>query len=256
MESQLRRLSHDTSWQCINTVRIDGDVGHPQGLTRRDDGWLVTTVRPDRRTGDVMAITADGSVSDVRDVTDGERFHPGGFHADDEGCWVAVAEYRPRSSTMVCRLDRGLGLIGSFPFDDHLGAICPLGDGTLFAVSWGSRWWYRLDHNGRVLDERRNPSRFVDIQDLQHLAGNTVIATGVGHVPTPAGSAQLGGVAVIDVDALTFASESPVSAWMTSGRVATYNAAHIDIDDARLTLHCVVDDAVADIASWSPIEVL
>lgn len=250
MESQLRRLGHDTTWRRTGAVRVDGDVGHPQGLTRWDDRWLVTTVRPDRHAGDVMLITADGAITEVRDVTDGERFHPGGVSADRDGCWVAVAEYRPRSTTLVCRLDRDLDVVASFPFGDHLGAICPLADGTLFAVSWGSRWWYRLDQDGRILDERRNPSRFVDAQDLQHLADNTVIATGVGHLRSASGSAQLGGVAVIDVDEMRYLSESPVSAWMDSGRVVTYNAAHID--DDRLTLHCLVDDDLADIASWSP----
>lgn len=254
MESQLRRLGHDTTWRRIGAVRVDGDVGHPQGLTRWDDRWLVTTVRPDRRTGDVMLITADGAVTEVRGVTDGERFHPGGASADRDGCWVAVAEYQPRSTTLVCRLDRDLDIVASFPFGDHLGAICPLADSTLFAVSWGSRWWYRLDQDGRILDERRNPSRFVDAQDLQHLAGNTVIATGVGHLRSASGSSQLGGVAVIDVDEMRYLSESPVSAWMDSGRVVTYNAAHID--DDRLTLHCLVDDDLADIASWSPADTL
>ena len=116
---------------------VDGDVGHPQGITKwgeDDASWLVSTVHPQSERGELIVVGADGSILAAVDVTDGERFHPGGMSADRTGCWVAVAEYRPDSTTVVHRFDRDLNIVTSFPFGDHLGAICELDDNTLFAV--------------------------------------------------------------------------------------------------------------------------
>lgn len=215
-----------------------------------------------------MIVSDHGEVLRRVDVTDGERFHPGGFttdpanpaKADTLGCWIAVAEYRPRSTTTVMRLDAELATVESFPFDDHLGAICALADGTLFAVSWASRRWYRLDSSGRILEQRTTPTRWVDLQDIARVMvgvdGERVVATGVGGMQAPGGPVQLGGLVVIDVDTLTIEHDTPVSAWMPSGRVATYNAAHLVLDDSpSVTLHCLVDDIIASIGTWvvSPI---
>ena len=206
-------------------------------------------------------VSTDGEVLLRVDVTDGERFHPGGFTTDSAttgspGCWMAVAEYRPRSTTTVMRFDAELATVESFAFGDHLGAICALADGTLFAVSWASRRWYRLDTAGRILEQRSTPSRWVDLQDIAHVTvgidGERVVATGVGGLQAPTGPVQLGGLVVIDVDALTIEHDTPVAAWMPSGRVATYNGAHLVLDDApSVTLHCLVDDTDASIATWA-----
>jgi len=257
----LSELGRSTPWHLKRTMTVRGDVGHPQGITRWGDRWLVTTVHPGRCSGEVLIVSADGDVEARQNVTDGDRFHPGGVSADHAGCWVAVAEYRPRSTTTVLRLDTDLDAIDSFPFDDHLGAVCPLGDGTLFAVSWASRRWYRLDRTGRLLDQRTTPTRWVDIQDLQHLQDprllpdQQVIATGVGELATPAGPLQLGGLAVIDVNEMVVVHDAPIAAWMPSGRAATYNAAHLDIDiDGAVSLNCLVDDTVGAIGTWTASE--
>lgn len=257
-------LGRATSWELVDSIAVNGDVGHPQGLCRWGEGWLVSTVHPASARGEVVVVSADGEVLRRVDVTDGERFHPGGFTSDSPspatsgppGCWIAVAEYRPRSTTTVMRLDAELVVVESFPFDDHLGAICALADGTLFAMSWASRRWYRLDAAGHILDQRTTPSRWVDLQDITHVtagdAGERVVATGVGGLLTPTGQVQLGGLVVIDVDALTIEHDTPVAAWMPSGRVATYNGAHLDLDDGpSVTLHCLVDDIAASIGTWT-----
>ena len=260
----LGSLGRATSWELVDSVAVKGDVGHPQGLCRWGEGWLVGTVHPASARGEVVVVSADGEVLRRVDVTDGERLHPGGFTWDlpssatsgPPGCWIAVAEYRPRSTTTVMRLDADLVVVESFPFDDHLGAICALADGTLFAMSWASRRWYRLDAAGHILDQRTTPSRWVDLQDITHVTagsgGERVVANGVGGLLAPTGQVQLGGLVVIDVDALTIEHDTPVAAWMPSGRVATYNGAHLDLDDGPLvTLHCLVDDIAASIGTWT-----
>jgi len=272
MIDALQSLGRSTSWELADEVVVRGDVGHPQGLCRWGDDWLVLTVHPGSGTGELLVVAAEGEVVRRVDVTDGERFHPGGFAIDptgvgaavgSPGCWIAVAEYRPRSTTTVMRLDAELTTLESFPFDDHLGAICPLGDGTLFAVSWASRRWYRLDTAGHILEQRTTPSRWVDLQDIVHgsmgIDGERVVATGVGGLQTPSGPLQFGGLVVIDVDAMAIVHDTPVVAWMPSGRVATYNGAHLDLGadlgadldaEPSVMLRCLVDDTTATMATW------
>lgn len=224
------------------------DVGHPQGLLPWGEHWLVSTVHRDGR-GELLVVDAAGVVQQRRDVTDGERFHPGGISSDRGRCWVPVAEYRPDSTTTVVCVDDDLQTTASFRFDDHLGAVCDLPDDTLLAVSWGSRTLYRLDHDGTVLDRRTNPNVFVDHQDLTVVDAATVVATGLGAIDAPGGRVQLGGLSTIDVDTLLPTREVPVQAWMPSGRVITYNGAHVDTPDG-VRISCVVDDRAAAIATW------
>ena len=227
LDAAVRRLDRDTPWRLDAAVPVNCDVGHPQGITPWGEHWLVSTVRWERAAGALLVLDASGELVDSLDVTDGERFHPGGLDRSGDGCWAAVAEYRPGSTTTVMWIDEHLDATTAFRFPDHLGAICQLDDSTLFAVSWGSRTWYRLDVDGRVLDAHENVSAVVDLQDLQSLPGRQVVGTGVGSIATPHGPLQLGAVLIIDPDDLRLAFETPVAAWMPSGRVATYNATHL-----------------------------
>jgi hypothetical protein len=163
---------------------------------------------------------------------------------------VPVAEYRPDSSTVVLAVSEELEVAELFRFDDHLGAVADLGDGTLLAMSWGSRTWYRLDRSGTVLDVRVSTSWFVDHQDLTVVDPSTVVATGVADIAAPGGGVQLGGLAVVDVESLRAVWEVPVQAWMPSGRVATYNGAHVATREGRVVLSCLVDDRSAAVGTW------
>ena len=143
----LRALDRSARWTLESSVDVRTDVGHPQGLQPWGSHWLVSTVHGDGR-GELLVVDTAGEVVQRRDVTDGERFHPGGISSGPERCWVPVAEYRPSSTTTVVCVDADLSTLASFRFDDHLGAVGDLGDGTLLAVSWGSRTLYRLDLDG------------------------------------------------------------------------------------------------------------
>ncbi|HUF34066.1 MAG TPA: DUF6454 family protein [Acidimicrobiales bacterium] len=248
--TSLHRLDRATRWRLEAAVDVGGDVGHPQGLTSWGDHWLVSTVRPTEGRGELLIVDRHGSVLDRLDVTDGERFHSGGIASEHGGCWVPVAEYRSASTTTVLHVDGDLRPTVGFRFTDHLGAVCPLADGTLLAVSWGGRTLYRLSGDGIVLGSRPNPTFFVDHQDLTVVDAHTVVATGIGVIAGPQGKVQLGGLAIIDADELAPVREAPVQAWMPSGRVITYNGAHLDLADGAVRVHCLVDDRSAVIATW------
>lgn len=245
----LTTLDRGVRWTLEQSVDVQGEVGHPQGLLPWGEHWLVSTVHLSGR-GELLVVDVAGEVVDRRDVTDGVRFHPGGVGAAGPWCAVPVAEYRPDSSTVVLAVSEELEVSELFRFDDHLGAVADLGDGTLFAVSWGSRTWYRLDLSGAVLDARVNTSWFVDHQDLTVVDAGSVVATGVAGIAGPGGGVQLGGLAVVDVASLRAVWEVPVQAWMPSGRVATYNGAHVGARGGRVVVSCLVDDRSAAVGTW------
>ncbi|MFM8857093.1 MAG: DUF6454 family protein, partial [Actinomycetota bacterium] len=195
----LLTIDRESSWTLDSSTPLTSDIGHPQGLTIDGNQWLVTTVFPRDARGEICVFNRSGSQIGAVNVTDGARIHPGGFDSSNDSClWVAVAEYRPHSTTSVKRFDADFHIVDRFDVDDHLGAICDLGDGTLFAVSWGSRSFYRLSCTGEILDQRTNPNHFVDYQDVQLISSSYILATGVGSVRSDGGFHRLGGLAILD----------------------------------------------------------
>ncbi len=246
-------LDRTTTWHLTATTPIESDLGHPQGLSRCADSWMISTVHSSSRRGEILLVDDFGTPTRQRDLTDGKRIHPGGIHCSSprRHFFVAVAEYRPVSTTTVLCLDATFEILHSFFVDDHLGAVCELEDGTLFAVSWGSRTLYRLAPDGEVLERRRNPSHFIDYQDLCVIGPNLVLASGVADNVGNTTSSQLGGVAILDMSDLRTVHESPIFASMPSGRSITYNGFHVAERNGTVSFHCLVDDDRAAIGHWT-----
>jgi hypothetical protein len=248
----LLAIDRESSWTLESSTPLAGDIGHPQGLTIDNDRWLVTTVFPREARGDVCVFDRSGDRIREVNVTDGARIHPGGFDSsNDSSLWVAVAEYRPRSTTVVMRFDADFDAEVRFEVADHLGAICDLGDGTLFAVSWGSRSLYRLSYSGDILEQRTNPNHFVDYQDVQLLSPDHILATGVGSVRSDGNLHRLGGLAILDSRDFHVMHEVPVMATMPSGQSITYNGFCVEARESHLVFHCLVDDTTASIGHWT-----
>ena len=93
-----------------------------------------------RSLGFVLVIDDSGTLVDKIDVTCGPRHHPGGFTVRDGTALVPLAEYSPRSTSEMVRLDLASGSWSpTFGHDDHLGAAVELEDGSVLAGTWGSR---------------------------------------------------------------------------------------------------------------------
>lgn len=245
-------IRRHSRWELESTTPLEGDIGHPQGLTVHDGNWWVTTVHPSTARGSVLSFDHTGHrIRDI-DVTDGERIHPGGFDFPSVGdaVRIPVAEYRPHSTSTVIELDDGR-VTKSFDFNDHLGAICDLGDGTLLAASWGSRVFHRLSHEGTVIERRRNPSHMVDCQDFCVITPGFVLASGVAQLSFEDEVRQLGGLLILDTRDLSIVHEVPVTATMPSGRPITYNGFHVEWSGDRALFHCLVDDTQGSIGHWT-----
>lgn len=243
-----------TPWRHEGAVDLDVDVGHPQGLARQDGDWWITTVDVDRVVGRLLRVAPTGEAVAAWELVDGERFHPGGCSFGDLGrgpeLWIALAEYRPRSTTLVLVARPGEAPEPVFRVADHLGAVVAVDGDRLFAVTWGSREVVVLDLEGRELERRPNPSQHVDHQDLQHLGGDRVLCTGVADLPTPVGTVQAGGLAVWEATGPTLLHELPVPVHVPSGRSATYNPTHLEVAGGSAVLHAVPDDGRAALHRW------
>jgi Family of unknown function (DUF6454) len=252
---RMMRLTRDTPWTLVSTLRLSFRTFHPQGLVKIGDHLFVSSVEvrvPARRfatpvkgydrgpgegVGHLFKVGANGSL--VTDVTLGEGsiYHPGGIDFDGTSIWVPVAEYRPNSRSIVYRVDPAtMTATRVFAVDDHIGAVVRDTDtNTLHGVSWGSRRFYRwrLDSAGRAIDadappdtlRTLNPSHYVDYQDCKFAGRQRMICSGVTDIRQRADATpfRLGGLELIDLRDGRPLHQVPLLLWTPSGLDMTHN---------------------------------
>jgi hypothetical protein len=251
VEATLAAATRSSSWHLEAEVPLTFDAHHPQGLTRHGGLWWLTTVDIGRERGHLLAFDDAGSLVHDVAVGSGPRFHPGGFDARGDTLTVAVAEYRPASSTIVVAVDaRTLEVTERFAVDDHLGAVAVLDDASLVGFTWGSREFLWFDPDGAPTGRAPNPSHFVDHQDVQVLPGGALLCSGVAGLAVPGGGVQLGGVAVVDTASGAIRVELPVTTSTPAGRVITFNPLHARVDDGALVVTVLPDDGTAGLFTY------
>jgi hypothetical protein len=109
----------------VRTTDLRGDTHHMQGIDFDERHVWVTSVDKDQRKGYLQEFSiAAGELLRTVDVTEGDRFHPGGISVDGESFWVPVAEYRRDSSSVVQKRSiRTLELEYQFDVADYIGCI-------------------------------------------------------------------------------------------------------------------------------------
>jgi len=139
---------------------IEHPTHHVQGLAATDDTFWISSVDRAAKKGYIYRVDrSSGRVTLERDVTVGAQIHPGGMQLVGDELWVALAEYRPRSRGTVLRLNPAtLEAVGSFPVEDHIGAIATDGREHVYVVNWDSRTIYTYDQSGKLLAETPNPT--------------------------------------------------------------------------------------------------
>lgn len=244
MLDHLIGVDRTTAWQEGTHLTLRFDAHHPQGICAADGVSWLSTVDLGRATGHLIGFDDAGEELSRIELVEGERFHPGGMDATPAGVLVALAEYRPRSSTSVLVADLAAGTCSTlFEFPDHLGAVVAVDEERIFAATWGSRDLLLLDRDGRILDSRPNPTHVVDFQDLQLVGPGTVACTGTSTLVFGDRLEPMGGVGVVDLDGLDLVHEAPITLRSDSpDRSLTYNAVRFRSDDERLVLEAVADD--------------
>jgi hypothetical protein len=206
--------------------------------------------------GHLFKLDMSGNLVTDLAIGEGSVYHPGGIDYDGTHIWVAVAEYRPNSRSIVYRVDPStMKAAEVFRVADHIGAIVrDTDENTLHGVSWGSRRFYRwtLDGHGRVTNaeatlgslRRLNPSHYVDYQDCKYIPRGRMLCTGVAelrHGPsTP--SFGLGGLDLIDLRDGRPLHQVPIALLTPSSRLMTQNPAWFEATATGLRAYFMPED--------------
>jgi len=244
-------LTRNSEWQRLQALPIGFTTHHPQGMVKVGDMLFVSSVeviKPTRRfprvvdgldrdagqgVGHLFKIDLAGNLVASARLGEGAFYHPSGLDYDGTHLWVAVAEYRPNSRSIIYRVDPAtLQAAEVFRFADHIGAIVHnTDDRTLHGVSWGSRHFYRwsLRPDGTITGaaalKTSNPSHYVDYQDCRYAGGRRMLCTGVADFkPSPqAPSFRLGGIDLVDLRDGRPLHQVPLQLWTGGGLPMTQN---------------------------------
>jgi hypothetical protein len=244
-----RLMGKNTIWTHVDTVELDWQTFHTQGLVKIGETFFVSAVEvleSTARNGTVTDALYDFSIDRSEgagrgwlfkfdgagqllgqvELTEGARYHPGGIDYDGKSIWVAVAEYRPNSASNIYRVDpETLTPELVFAETDHIGGIVHnVHRGTLHGVSWGSRRLYMwktagTDHRAKVLSSRwvPNPQFYIDYQDCHYHGVEYMLCGGVSSYGTPLGSVAFGGLDLVDLRHPRLEHQIPVNLFVDEG---------------------------------------
>jgi hypothetical protein len=261
-------VDRNTTWTLTNRLALDFPTFHTEGLAVTKDRIFLSAVEiieptvkyptpqggydrtPGKGIGHLFVIDKQGNLQ--RDIVlgEGDMYHPGGLDFDGRDVWVPVAQYRPDSSAIIYRVDaRTLAVREAFRVGDHIGGIVhDRVTGDLVGNTWGSRRFYQWTSRGHEKSTWLNDSHFVDYQDCQYVASRKMLCGGVTNLPQtpaaggPAGTYELGGMALLDLGDRRIVHEVPFQQWSTAGHVATRNPLKLTADGAHLTLRVAPDN--------------
>jgi hypothetical protein len=244
-----RLMGKNTIWRHLDTVEMDWQTFHTQGLVKVGRTFYVSavevvesTVRNGTVTDALYDFSLDrsagvgrgwlfkfddtGDLLDQVELTDGTKYHPGGIDYDGRYIWVAVAEYRPNSKSNIFRVDP-VTLTPELVLAeaDHIGGIVHnVHKGTLHGVSWGSRRLYTWRVGGKG-DQAHvvssgwvpNPQFYIDYQDCHYQGVEYMLCGGVGGYATPLGNIAFGGLDLVDLRSARLEHQIPVNLFVDEG---------------------------------------
>jgi hypothetical protein len=167
-----------SDFKLVRVLELKAATQHVQGIDFNDRMLWVTSVDKVNRKGWLQEFSlATGELTRQIEISDGIRFHPGGISADGEWLWIPVAEYRPKSSTVIQqRNKRTLKQEFQFEVADHIGCIAVTPE-FLIGGNWDSKEFYFWDHSGRLIRKVASPTDN-GYQDMKFDSGQ-IIASGV-----------------------------------------------------------------------------
>ena len=271
---RVSKLTRDSPWTLVSTIPVAFTTFHPQGMVKIGDTFFVSSVeievatkrfpQPvdgyDRNTGEglghLFKIDKSGNLVTDLKLGEGTIYHPSGIDYDGQDIWVAVAEYRPNSRSIIYRVDpQSMKATEVFRFADHIGGIVhDTDDRTLHGVSWGSRRFYRwtLGTGGRVTNagvapetlRTLNPSHYLDYQDCKYAGQHRMLCTGVTEMRAAPGAPpfRLGGIDLVDLADGRPLHQVPVLLWTSGGLDMTHNPVWLEAGEAGLRGYFMPED--------------
>jgi hypothetical protein len=162
-------------------IPLAGETHHVQGILvdEKAQRVYVTSVDRQSRKGFLMEyeLPSGKQLRSIEIQQDGERFHPGGFDADDKSFWIPVAEYKRNSSAVIQKRNRQtLALEASFPVTDHIGCVA-IAKNRLYGGNWDSKQIYEWKFDGKEIRKRDSASQY-HYQDIK-FRKNKLVAGGI-----------------------------------------------------------------------------
>jgi hypothetical protein len=234
LSKRLKTVSRETIWNQVAATRVQFKTFHCQGMAKIGaDFWISSVeVKPafpnDRSSGAGHLFRMDANGRLLADIAIGEGsiFHPSGIDFDGTHIWIAAAEYKPNSKSIIYRFDpKTMALEEMFRWADHIGGIARDSEtNILHGVSWGSRRFYQwpLNKSGRLRNASTAPadaamlnhSFYVDYQDNQYLGGGEMLYTGLtSYKRAGKPSFSLGGIEIVDLSKGLAVHQVPVQLW-------------------------------------------
>jgi hypothetical protein len=274
LSERVKQLSRGTAWRPVASIPAQFDTQHPQGMVKIGDTFYISSVEittPTKRfaqpqgdydrdtgagVGHLFKVDMKGNLLADLKLGEGSIYHPGGIDYDGRYIWVAVAEYRPNSRSIIYRVDPAtMQATEVFRYGDHIGGIVHNRDGaSLHGVSWGSRRFYRwtLDGAGRVSNADvapeklrvLNPAHYIDYQDCKYLGNGEMLCTGLTNyqIRPDAPRFALGGIEIVDLATHRVTHQVPIQLWTTSGLPMTQNPVWIEPTTSGLRAYFMPED--------------
>jgi len=164
--------------QLVDILPLNGEVFHVQGVDLDSRHIWVTSADLANHRGWLHEFDRhSGALLRRLELTDGPRYHPGGFSLHGGSIWVPVAENAPDSSATLEEIDTASFRIRRrIHVADHLGCVAVSGS-TLIAGNWDSRLLRIFDlPSGKQLRIVPNPFA-THYQDMK-LMGDRLVASG------------------------------------------------------------------------------
>lgn len=157
--------------QSIQRYALRFDAHHVQGLVVTDTAFFITAVDRRQRRGWIFGVSRKtGYLTRSRELTDGERIHPGGLAFDGHLLWIPNAPYHPNGPSRLPALSPlDFSVVHSFLTPPHISLLAVDPQGYLVGTDWNSRHFYVWDRSGRLRKRFRNPTG-VAYQDCQFVA--------------------------------------------------------------------------------------
>jgi Family of unknown function (DUF6454) len=274
LSERVKQVSRGTTWREVAKIPAQFDTQHPQGMVKIGDTLFISSVEittPTKRfaqpqgdydrdtgagVGHLFKVDMKGNLLTDLKLGEGSIYHPGGIDYDGRYIWVAVAEYRPNSRSIIYRVDPAtMQATEVFRYGDHIGGIVHNTDArTLHGVSWGSRRFYRwtLDSQGRVGNADvppaklriANPAHYIDYQDCKYLGRGEMLCSGLTNyqIKPDAPRFALGGIEIVDLSTNRVTHQVPIQLWTASGLPMTQNPVWIETAAGGLRAYFMPED--------------
>ena len=265
LSERLQAVTPNANWRLTESIKINFRTFHCQGMVKIGREFWVTSVEMDNSSssnsdrsigkGHLFRMDNKGNLLEDIAIGEGAIYHPSGIDFDGKHIWIAVAEYRPDSQSIIYRFDPLSGhLREMFRWKDHIGGILRDPEtNMLHGISWGSRRCYswplkglsKMQTAGSTMDmARRNGSFYIDYQDNQYIGGQQVVYTGLSSYKTPEGGRlTIGGIEVVDLQSGFAVHQVPIELRSpATGNVITQNPSWFEVTDLGLKAYFIPDD--------------